>query len=124
VGLVARHLESNGIPTVVVGAARDIIEHCGVPRFLYTDFPLGNPCGRPWHAESQREIVTRALALLETATAPRAILQTPFVWSDDDTWRDDYLRIDDAQRAKLEEAGERRRAKQARAKSDGTARSD
>jgi D-proline reductase (dithiol) PrdB len=33
VSLVARHLETNGIPTVIVGSALDIVEHCGVPRF-------------------------------------------------------------------------------------------
>jgi len=35
VSLVARHLETNGIPTVVLGCAKDIVEHCGVPRFLF-----------------------------------------------------------------------------------------
>ena len=39
--LVARHLESSGISTVVIGSARDIVEECGVPRFLFVDFPLG-----------------------------------------------------------------------------------
>src|SRR6266516_391553 len=29
VSLVARHLEANGIPTVVMGCAKDIVEHCG-----------------------------------------------------------------------------------------------
>jgi len=39
VSLVARYLEANGLPTVIVGSALDIVEHCGVPRFLFTDFP-------------------------------------------------------------------------------------
>ena len=30
--LVSRHLEANGIPTVVIGSARDIVEECGVAR--------------------------------------------------------------------------------------------
>ena len=37
VGLVARHLEANGIATVVIGSAVDIVERCGVPRFIFTD---------------------------------------------------------------------------------------
>ena len=37
--LVARHLEANGIATVVMGCAKDIVEHAGVPRFLFSDFP-------------------------------------------------------------------------------------
>ncbi len=44
--LAARHLEENGIPIVLFGCARDIVEHCGVPRFVFSDFPLGNPTGK------------------------------------------------------------------------------
>jgi len=47
VSLIARHLEANGIPTVVMGCAKDIVERVGVPRFLFSDFPLGNAAGRP-----------------------------------------------------------------------------
>ena len=51
--LVARHLEANGIPTVVMGCAKDIVEHAAVPRFLFSDFPLGNSAGRPHDVASQ-----------------------------------------------------------------------
>ena len=47
--LVARLLEEAGIPTVILGSGKDIVEYCGVPRFLFSDFPLGNPCGVPWN---------------------------------------------------------------------------
>src|ERR1700682_937310 len=47
VSLAARMLEENGIATVVMGCAKDIVEHVGVPRFLFSDFPLGNAAGRP-----------------------------------------------------------------------------
>jgi len=33
----------NKIPTVVVGSARDVVEECGVARFLFTGFPLRIP---------------------------------------------------------------------------------
>ena len=85
--LTARHLEENGIPTVVVANARDIVETCGVPRFLFSDFPLGSPCGEPDNVELQRSIVSQALDLLETATAPRTTVQTPFEWSKGDGWK-------------------------------------
>src|ERR1700733_608666 len=45
--LVARHLEANGIPTVLMGCAKDIVEHAAAPRFLFSDFPLGNSAGKP-----------------------------------------------------------------------------
>ena len=38
-GLTALRLERNGLPTVIMGCAKDIIEHVGVPRFLFSDFP-------------------------------------------------------------------------------------
>jgi hypothetical protein len=124
VSLVARHLEANGIPTVIVGSARDIVEHCGVPRFLFTDFPLGNPCGRPWDVEMQRRIVGQALDLLESAVAARTTVQSPFTWSEDPSWRGRYARIDPSQAENLRKAGEARRAIQAQLKAEGRARSD
>ena len=86
--LVARHLEENGVPTVIIGAARDIVEHCGVPRFVFVDFPLGSPCGEPFDAEMQRHIVGSALDLLETAQRPRAMVNIPLVWSKGEAWKD------------------------------------
>jgi D-proline reductase (dithiol) PrdB len=124
VSLVARHLETGGISTVIVGSARDIVEHCGVPRFLFTDFPLGNPCGKPWDVEMQRSIVGRALDLLESAVAPRTTVQSPFLWSEDSTWRERYARIDPSQAENLRKAGEARRAVQERLKTEGRIRSD
>ena len=47
VSLVARLLEQSGIASVVMGCAKDIVEHVGVPRLLFSDFPLGNAAGRP-----------------------------------------------------------------------------
>jgi hypothetical protein len=87
VSLVARYLEEHGIPTVVFGCARDIVEHCGVPRFVFTDFPLGNPTGRPFDPASQRAVLEIGLSLLETATAPRTTVQSPYEWSADASWK-------------------------------------
>ena len=107
--LVARHLEENGLPTVVIGSARDIVEHCGVPRFVFTDFPLGNPCGHPWRRDMQRAVVTQALGLLESASGPRTTVRAPFAWKDDPGWRSRYGRVDAAERERLLAAGEARR---------------
>ena len=114
--LVARHLEANGIPTVIVGSAKDIVEHCGVPRFLFTDFPLGNPAGHPWDRAMQRAIAAQALDLLAGATAPRTTVRAPFAWKDDPGWRARYARVDPAEIARLRAEGEERRRRQAEAK--------
>jgi hypothetical protein len=94
VGLVARHLEANSVPTVIMGAAKDIVEHCGVPRFLFSDFPLGNSAGKPFDVESQAATLELALRLLETAPAPRTTVQSPQRWSDDASWKLDYNNLD------------------------------
>lgn len=91
--LVARHLEAHGIPTVVLGSARDIVEQCRVPRFVFTDFPLGNPCGKPGDTDMQRAIVGMALDLLETARYPLTTLQTPFRWDETGEWRETYMEL-------------------------------
>jgi hypothetical protein len=87
VSLVARYLEANGIPTVVYGTARDIVEYAGVPRFVFTDFPLGSSCGRPFDIASQRQVIETGFKLLETATGPGTTVQTPLVWSEDSSWK-------------------------------------
>ena len=88
--LVARHLEAEGLPTVIMGCARDIVEHCGVPRFLFSDFPLGNSAGKPFDADSQAATLELALRVLETAPAPRTTVQSPQRWTDDASWKLDY----------------------------------
>jgi len=119
VSLVARHLEAEGIPTVIVGSARDIVEECGVARFLFTDFPLGNPCGRPYDADMQERIVGMGLDLLEHAHAPRTTVQAPFRWAEDEAWKAAYARVDPVEIERLRRAGEARRANQQQAKSEG-----
>ena len=115
--LVARHLEANNIPTVVIGSARDIVEECGVSRFLLVDFPLGNPCGKPWDIEMQYSIIGGALELLERAWLPRTTIQRPEIWAHGDAdkvWRERFLRVDDNNREELAKAGEMRRQAQAK----------
>ena len=104
--LVSRHLEANGIPTVIMGAAKDIVEHCGVPRLLFSDFPLGNSAGRPHDAESQAQTLELALRVLETAPGPRTTVQSPQRWNEDAAWKLDYNNL-----AKLtpEDIAERRK---------------
>lgn len=121
--LVARVLEENGIPTVVVGSARDIVEECGVPRFLFSDFPLGNPCGKPNDSMMQRDMVGYAFDLLETARMPRTTVQAPFVWDEDASWKGRYARVDAQAAERLRKAGEARRVEQENAKRTGRSRS-
>ena len=93
VSLAARHLEAAGIPTVILGCAKDIVEFVGVPRLLFSDFPLGNPAGRPGDQASQEFTLGLALRLLDAAPGPRTTVQSPLRWADDPGWKLDYSNI-------------------------------
>jgi D-proline reductase (dithiol) PrdB len=77
-----------------MGAAKDIVEYCGVPRFLFSDFPLGNAAARPNDVASQDYNFELALRLLESAPAARTTVQSPLIWSLDPSWKLDYSNIE------------------------------
>ena len=117
--LAARHLEAHGIATVILGCARDIVEHCGVPRFLFSDFPLGNASGRPHDPVSQDQTLLLALALLQNASAPRATWRSPLLWQGAPDWKQDYanaerLAPEDLARLRAEAESARLAAKEIR----------
>jgi D-proline reductase (dithiol) PrdB len=93
ISLIARHLEANGISTVVMGCAKDIVEHAAVPRFLFSDFPLGNSAGKPHDPASQAFTLELALRLLETAPGSQTTMQSPLRWSADAYWKRDYNNV-------------------------------
>jgi len=76
-----------------MGCAKDIVEHVGVPRFLFSDFPLGNPAGRPHDIASQELTLDLALRLLAAVPAPRTTVQSPLHWRADASWKLDYSNI-------------------------------
>lgn len=92
--LTARLLEAAGIATVVMGCAKDIVEHVGVPRLLFSDFPLGNGAGRPNDPASQAFTLDLALRLLDAAPAARTTVQSPLRWADDAAWKLDYCNVE------------------------------
>jgi len=94
VALAARTLETAGIVTVIMGCAKDIVEYVGVPRFLFSDFPLGNAAGRPKDPECQFATLLMALELGASATRARTTVQSPYSWSDDHSWKEDYSNPD------------------------------
>ena len=122
--LLARYLEANGISTVVMGAAKDIVEYCGVPRFLFSDFPLGNSAAKPHDSSSRTLNFELALSLLESAPAARTTVQSPLIWSTDPSWKLDYSNLEKlspAEVARLSEEAEHARitARELRMKSVG-----
>lgn len=92
--LAARVLEEAGIPTVVMGAAHDIVLAAGAPRFVFSDFPLGNSAGRPHDPHSQSIVLNAALDALDVAVAPGYVAQTPLKWIGRKDWKTFYSNPD------------------------------
>ena len=91
--LASTYLEAAGIPTVIMGCAKDIIEYVGTPRLLFNDLPLGNGAGLPHDQASQDLAARMAVDLLVTAEAPRTTQQSPLTWSGAADWKKDYSNI-------------------------------
>ena len=103
---------------MVIGSARDIVEECGVPRFLFVDFPLGNPCGKPWDVPMQQALIGKTFDLLEKSWQPRTTVQASFAWTADENnlWRNRYMHVDDSNLEVLVEEGHKRREQQRQTK--------
>ncbi len=102
--LIARHLEANGIVTVIMGCARDIVENAAVPRFFWSDFPLGNSAGKPHDIDSQTRTLADALTMVNTARAPQTTVASGQSWSASSDWQQDFLnirRLSDAEISRL-----------------------
>jgi D-proline reductase (dithiol) PrdB len=80
VGLIARAVESEGIPTVVVSIARDLTEAVGTPRAIFLRWPLGHPLGEPHKALQQRNVIFAALRQLVEAQEPGVIAEPQWRW--------------------------------------------
>lgn len=116
-GLVARHAEAAGIPTLCMTSARDITQAVNPPRAAFLDFPLGHTTGKPHEPDLQRRILVEALSSFETMTAPGSMKELPFRWSEDEEWKakafaegDDRTPRHDTPQYQYEE--DRRRAEQ------------
>jgi len=101
----------NSIPTVIVGSAKDVVEHVGVARFLFVDYPLGNPAGRPFDRENQMQIANLAVNLLVEANKPNTTVKAPFSWLGDNEWRQVYNRVRPEENEELLIKGDLRRKK-------------
>lgn len=66
--------------------ARDISTSAFNPRLVFTNYPLGNPAGRPFDVVNQREILETAFQMLERATEAGEIVDTPHQWSENHDW--------------------------------------
>jgi hypothetical protein len=93
--LVARHLEGEGISTICLVSALDIVQSVNPPRAAFLDYPLGHTAGRPSDPAEQYAIARQALAGLDAMTALGTIATLPFRWIEDERWKRDLLEKDE-----------------------------
>lgn len=105
-----------------MGSALDIVRYCGVPRYLHSDLPLGNPCGVPYDQVMQSALLEQALALFTESESANTVVRSTAKWPGDNSWRDHYSRVDDSNREALRLKGETRRQQQAADKAAGATR--
>ena len=79
-GLIARAIESEGIPTVCVVMNRDIAQNVGIPRALHVHFPYGAPLGPASHADTRMQVVREALELFATAETAGKVVESGVEW--------------------------------------------
>ena len=70
VALLARALEQEGVPTIMLAVARDVVESVRPPRAVYYNGEFGSVAGRPLWPEHQRRILDETLRLLEPMDQP------------------------------------------------------
>lgn len=86
-GLIARHAEAAGIPTLCMTSALDITKAVNPPRAAFLDYLLGHTTGKPHQPELQREILIQALEAFTSLTTPGSIKRLTFRWSEDEDWK-------------------------------------
>jgi hypothetical protein len=85
--LIARHLEAEGIPTIVLGSALDIIKAGRPPRGLFIDYPLGHTVGPPFDLDTQYQIVRAGVECLTSIQTAEEIRHMDLVWPKSENWK-------------------------------------
>lgn len=85
--LIARHLEAEGIPTMCMASALDIVRAGRPPRISFVDHPLGHTVGKPFDREGQLDIVRRGLSGIAGMTRAEQVEHLPSRWAETEDWK-------------------------------------
>ena len=75
-----REIESRGISTVGISIAKQISETVKPPRTYFLRYPFGHAMGEAFNKGQQLRIFKDCLELLESATEPGIIVDSPYRW--------------------------------------------
>lgn len=79
--MIARATEAQGIPTVVMGSALDILSCAWPPRTAFVNYPLGHQAGKPFDRADQYRLVKAALELLSSHDKPGQVTVLDCDWA-------------------------------------------
>ena len=80
--LVANVVEASGIPTLLIGTVRDIVERVKPPRAVCVDNPVGRTFGRPRANRRHDSLLSEALGRAHTFKRKGQIIDLPGNWTD------------------------------------------
>jgi hypothetical protein len=83
-------------------SALDITRAVNPPRAAFVDYPLGHTTGKPHEPELQRSILREALGAFDSLTTPGSVKMLPFVWSKDETWKQEAFAGNDERTQRLD----------------------
>ncbi|WP_428120958.1 hypothetical protein [Candidatus Poriferisodalis sp.] len=87
-GLIARAIEAEGIPTLSMSSVRDITRAAWPPRAVFLDYPLGHTSGRARDTKLNLAILRETFAAFENLRVPGSMAHLRHRWSDSDRWKD------------------------------------
>jgi len=82
VSLVANLVEASGIPTLLVGTVRDIVERVKPPRAVCIDNPVGRTFGPPRASRKQESLLAETLGRAHAFKRKGQIIDLPGNWTD------------------------------------------
>ncbi len=79
-GILARAIELAGVPTLVLGTQKEILEMIKVPRAVLVQHPEGAPLGNPGNAGKHQHLLREVLDTGWSYEGPGMIEALPFAW--------------------------------------------
>jgi hypothetical protein len=75
-----------------MSSARSITKAVNPPRAVYLDYPLGHTAGKVGNSDNQMDIMRDTLNAFTSIEQPGTILDLPYQWRADDSWKDKVMR--------------------------------
>ena len=80
--LVANVVENLGVPTLLIGTVRDIVQRVKPPRAICVDNPVGRTFGRPRAGRRHASLLAQALSEAPSFKRKGQIIDLPGNWTD------------------------------------------